>query len=296
MLDWSAIPSLAALRAFEAAARMRSFSRAAEALNVTHAAIAHHVRALESELGRSLVTRQGRGIAVTAEGQALADTLREGFETIGAGVARLRDEAAARPLTLSVTPAFATNWLMPRIGDFWSRHPDIPLNIAPAIDLIDLRRDQIDVAVRYGTGPWPPYDAKMLTDGEFWVVARPDLIAGRKADCVGDVVDLPWLVDRNLREWQALLAGEGVDIAELSITTLNMNGLVLSGLREGLGVGLQSRPLVEREVREGALARICILRQAGLGYHVLTDPKRPSPKVRTLVRWLMDQARPQEGA
>ncbi|KIT15600.1 LysR family transcriptional regulator [Jannaschia aquimarina] len=291
MIDWLHMPSLAALRAFEAAAREGSFTRAAAALNVTHAAIAQHVRGLEAELGRTLVVRDGRGIAATEDGKVLAEALTQGFETIGAGIARLRADDAARPLTISVTPAFATNWLMPRVGDFWARHPEIQINISPAIELTDLRRDGIDVAVRYGRGPWPPYDAKLLTDGEFWIVARPDLLDGLQAECVEDVAGLPWLVDRNLREWKALLSEVRVDIDDLKVTSLNLNGLVLSALKEGLGVSLQARTLVERDVREGSLQRICVLRQEGLGYHVLTDPQRPSARTKTFVRWIMDQVR-----
>ena len=291
MIEWRTLPSLAALRAFEATARAGSLTGAAKALNVTHAAIAHHLRGLEGELGRGLVVREGRGIALTAEGRALADALSDGFGTIADGIARLRAEDEARPLSVSLTPAFATNWLMPRIGDFWSRHPGIALNIAPSLDLVDLGRDGVDVAIRFGVAPWPPYDARLLTDDAFWVVARPDLLEGREAGCLADVADLTWLVDRNLREWHDLLAAEGLDIANLTVTRLNMNGLVLSALKEGLGVSLQSRSLVARDVGEGRLTRVCTLRREGLGYHVVTDPRRPSERVRTFARWLTAQAR-----
>lgn len=190
-MDWRNIPSLSALRAFEAAARLRSFTKAADELNVTHAAIAQHVRALEAEFAEPLIQRQGRGVAATLHGQRLADQLTEGFMVISDGVADLRNVSENRPLNLTVTPAFASNWLMPRIGDFWNAHPEIQLNINPHMRLVDLRAEGFDIAIRYGEGVWPGLDAKLLTDGDFWVVATPGLLAGRTAECLADVVDLP---------------------------------------------------------------------------------------------------------
>ncbi|UWQ22291.1 LysR family transcriptional regulator [Jannaschia sp. W003] len=290
MTDWRDMPSLAALRAFEAAARRRSLSAAAAELNVTHAAVSHHVRALEADLGAALLRREGRGMAPTDEGAGLAAALGEGFETIREAVARLRDAEADRPLQLSVTPAFATNWLVPRIGDFWARHPEIDLNILPARQLVDLRRDGVDVAIRFGTGPWPPYAAEVLTDEAFWVVAHPRLVAGWRVEGVGDLMGEDWMMDRALRERTALLAAEGVEEGALRMRLFNSSAMVMSAVREGLGVTLQPCSLVAREVAEGGLVRLLSLESPGLGYHVVTDPRRPSPRTRTLVRWLRRQA------
>jgi len=178
-MDWRNIPSLSALRAFEAAARCQSFSQAARELNVTHAAIAQHVRALEAEFSESLIRRQGRGIATTPAGQALAEQLRAGFSVIAEGIQELRDQSPDRPLNIAVTPAFATNWLMPRIGEFWALHPDIALNINPSTKLVDLKGDGFDLAIRFGKGAWPGTSPEILTEGSFLVVAHPKLIGDR---------------------------------------------------------------------------------------------------------------------
>ena len=288
-MDWSDIPSLAALRAFEAAARHRSFTAAAGELNVTHAAIAHHVRRLEADLDETLITREGRGIAVTPTGRDLADALGTGFATIAEGVGRIRDSAETRPLMLSVTPSFAANWLMPRIGDFWARHPEIQINIAPSTELVDLRRDGIDMAIRYGDGSWPDLRVELLTDGDFWAVAHPKLLSGRVANCLGDVTDLPWVIETYLLERSAMIEAEGVDMDRLQIKLMNSNALALSAVQAGLGVSLQPKSLVERQVAEGTLVRICALDEGPLGYYALTVPDRTSPRLRILRRWLHGQ-------
>ena len=141
------LPSLSALRAFEAAARHQSLSAAARELNVTHAAIAQHVRQLEAELSEPLLYRAGRGVAPTEAGQQLARQLGEGFALIAEGVDTLRQQTAARPLAVSLTPSFAINWLMPRMGGFWQAHPDVMVSLTPNTALVDLRREGFDMAI-----------------------------------------------------------------------------------------------------------------------------------------------------
>ena len=210
-MDFWKLPSLSALRAFEAAARHQSYSKAAQELNVTHAAISQHVRKLEAEFAQTLVVREGRGIALTSMGQSLADSLQSGFAIVAEGVDRLRADTENRALNVSVTPAFAANWLMPRLGDFWSRHPKINININPSVAPVDLRKDGFDLAIRYGEGHWQGVEAELLTDGQFWIVAHPDLIKDRTIRCVEDVADLPWFLESHLLERRVLVDGAGVD-------------------------------------------------------------------------------------
>ena len=130
-IDWRLFPSLTALRAFEAAARLQSFSLAARELNVTHAAVAQQVRGLEDHLGRELLFRAGRGLALSPEGIRLAAALAEGFGAIAKGLAEVQ---AATPgaLRVTLTAAFAANWLMPRLGRFWKALRGIPSCCASA--------------------------------------------------------------------------------------------------------------------------------------------------------------------
>ena len=292
-MDWNRIPSLAALRAFEAAARHQSLSAAARELNVTHAAIAQHVRALEQEFGESLLVREGRGVAATDAGRHLAAGLAEGFAGIGEVVMELRQRGADRPVNISVTPAFAAGWLMPRIGDFWASHPEVQISINPSSDVVDLRRDGFDVAVRYGEGSWPGLDAELLARAEYLGLAHPDLIAGREANCLDDLLDLPWLLDSHVMERRRIIEREGVDLDKVKVTMLSTNELALSAAASGLGVTFQPRSLVERELRSGQLVAVCALREQGVGYHIVTVPGRVSPSLTTFLKWLRRQKQDQ---
>ncbi len=289
-MDWTRIPSLAALRAFEAAARCQSFTKAARELNVTHAAIAHHVRSLEAEFSESLIVRQGRGVAVTPTGLQLAEKLQSGFMIIADGVENLRSLSEGRPLNIAVTPAFAANWLMPRIGEFWAKHPEVSLNINPSTSLVDMRKGGFDLAIRYGSGDWPGVRSELLTDGDFWVVSHPELIKGRTVTCLPDVVDLPWVMESQMMERKGIIEREDIDFKQVNLTLLHTNGLVLSAVAAGLGITVQPKSLVERQIEAGELTRICKLNQQGLGYYMVVLPDRQPKKLRVFQNWLRSRA------
>ena len=197
-MDWRDIPSLSALRAFEAAARLGSFSAAARELNVTHAAIAQHVRALEAHFSVTLMAREGRAMCPTAEGRQLAQDLGEGFGTIAAGVRALIGSRRARPLQVTLTPSFAEAWLMPRIGQFWAQHPEVEVALIPSVSLIDLRRDGFDMAIRFGAADWPGLAVEPLVMSPFVVVAAPSLAQGRRLHEMGPLDGYRWFTSQVL--------------------------------------------------------------------------------------------------
>ncbi|MCL4135204.1 UNVERIFIED_CONTAM: hypothetical protein GTU68_020882 [Idotea baltica] len=285
-MDWTNIPSLSWLRAFEATARLGGFSAAADELNVTHAAIAQHVRALENYFAQTLVTRRGRGMAVTPIGRALADNLANGFAIIADGVETVHNENAQRPLNISITPAFAASWLMPRIGEFWAAHPEITVNLSPTTRLVDLARDSFDMGIRFGNGNWAGLDAEHLTSGNIVVVARADLVAGRNIKTLRDVCDLTWLFESHMLERKALVENEGIDLADCKVSMLNTSELVLAATRAGLGMSLQPQALVKHAIQSGELAQICALRDDGLGYYMVTRSGRETPALRIFQKWL----------
>lgn len=289
-MDWRHIPSLHALRAFEATSRLLSFSKAASELNVTHAAIAQHVRALEAEFGQSLVFRQGRGLALTDEGSAFAQTLRTGFMEIEAAVDALRTRSDLRPLNISITPAFAGQWLMPRIGGFWQKHPDVNLNVNPSVRLVDLVQERYDMAIRYGKGDWPGLDAQRLLHGDFCVVARPDLVAGRKVNCIEDVQDIPWLLEGSMMERKRLLESSGVDFTKVPVKIFNTNELVMSAVHAGLGMTLQTGALVRTQIADGTLVNVCDLAQDDLHYYIVTPKNRNHKDLAVFTKWLLEMA------
>lgn len=285
-MDWRSLPSLAALRAFEAAARHQNLSQAARELNVTHAAISQHVRKLEEELGEPLLLRQGRGMALTDAGRLLADSLGNGFATIADGVAQVRQRGQDRAVQISVTPAFASHWLMPRIGAFWADHPEVTININPSMDLVDLRRDGVDLAVRYGDGNWPEVEAELLTDGEFIVVAHPDLLRGRQVNSLSDLVDLPWVMESHMMERRRIVEEEGIDLDAVNLTTMQTSGLVMSAVTAGLGVSVQPKSLIEAQIKDGLVVPLHRFTQSDLGYYILTPPGAVPQNAAIFRNWL----------
>ena len=178
------LPPLAALRTFEAAARHQNFRRAGAELHITHGAISHQMKALERELGVALFHRRSRGVELTEPGRALAATVREALDRIARGVAELR----ARPhraLTVSVLPAFATHWLIPRLADFNRRHPDIDINVRAGQALADFATEDVDLAVRYGGGKWPGLTAVRLAHEDVFPVCSPRFNGGRLPKTLG---------------------------------------------------------------------------------------------------------------
>lgn len=285
-MDWRSLPSLATLRAFETAARHQNLSQAARELNVTHAAISQHVRRLEEELGEPLLLRQGRGMALTDAGRLLAENLGNGFATIADGIEQIRQRGQDRPVQISVTPAFASHWLMPRIGSFWSEHPEIKISINPSANLVDLRRDGVDLAVRYGDGNWPGVDTELLTDGEFVVVSHPDLVRGRQVNSLSDLVDLPWVMEDHMMERRRIVEEEGIDLNQVKLTTMQTSDLVSSAVAAGLGVSVQPRSLVEAQIEAGAVVSLYRISQSELGYYILTRPGAVTQNTETFRKWL----------
>jgi LysR family glycine cleavage system transcriptional activator len=284
-MDWRKIPSLSALRAFEAAARLESLSDAARALNVTHAAISQHVRSLEAELGVSLLVRAGRRMALTDEGAVLAASLNDGFGTIASGITELRDRAAGKPLTLSLTPAFAENWLMPRLGGFWAAHPEIKLSLQPSHELVDLERDRVDAAIRFGDGNWPGLKVQRVVDARFTVVATPELIA-RSA---GPMAAKPWLFSPGFNEAEVWARREKLIDDATPITRVDTSSLSLAAVRSGHGVSVQPIALVASDIKNGTLELLHKDSSERLGYDLVTRNGPMAPPLSAFVDWIRAQ-------
>ncbi len=207
------LPPMQALRAFEAAARMRSLTRAAESLHLTHGAISHQIKALEADFGVRLVERAGRGIRLTDEGERFASRVRIVLSDLADAVREVTERASPRQLRVSVMPSFAARWLLPRIGRFLAAHPDIDLDVGASAALADFRRDDIDAAIRYGGGNYPGAVAEHLMEDVYFPVCSPRLAGGRLPARPADLAHHTLLRSEN-EFWQPWFAAAGLDWPE----------------------------------------------------------------------------------
>ncbi|MBC8022424.1 MAG: LysR family transcriptional regulator, partial [Burkholderiales bacterium] len=169
------LPPLSALRPFEAAARLESFSRAAEELHLTHGAISRQVRALEQHVGCELFTRHGKRVALTPSGRAFADRVRAALHEITQAAEAAGTTRRENRLTVSVLPSFASRWLMPRLIRFMEAHPDIEVSVVATTALANFTTDDVDIAIRFGRGPYPPHVCEAFLEDEWFPVAGPKI-------------------------------------------------------------------------------------------------------------------------
>ncbi|MGL6211692.1 MAG: LysR family transcriptional regulator [Paracoccaceae bacterium] len=287
-IDWTRLPPLSALRAFEAVASAGSFSAAGRSLNVTHAAVAQQVRALEAHLGVALVVRDGRAMTLTAEGVQLAGSLTEGFGLIATGVEALRSDGGERPVRLTLTAVFAAQWLMPRLRDFWQRYPQIGLSLHPDARVVDLLRERMDVGIRYGNGNWPGVEARFLASARLVVAGAPSLVGKgltREAMAVAD-----WIIAPNWPEQDNYLRSLGLDPATLSRIDFPGEELAIAAARQGLGLVVESVALMESSVADGSLVLVHDSRDHLPAYFIVTPAGPQRRAVRQFLAWLSDAA------
>jgi LysR family transcriptional regulator, glycine cleavage system transcriptional activator len=287
--DWRSIPSLTALRAFTATAELRSFSQAARVLNVTHAAVAQQVRALEVHLGRPLVQREGRGVSLTADGEQLAEALGEGFAAFQRGLEVLRVGEADRPVRVTLTASFAAQWLMPRLKDFWRKFPDIGLSLHPDNRVVDLHRDRMDLGIRYGAGDWPGVDATYLTSASLVIAGAPSLIGDQTELTLEDMAQMDWILSQTWPEQDAYLRQLGLDPDALSRTDINNEELAIAAARQGLGLVVESVALIESDVTDGRLRIVHESHERLPAYFIVTLPGPKRAAARAFLKWLVSQ-------
>ncbi|WP_377386914.1 LysR family transcriptional regulator [Rhodobacter lacus] len=289
-IDWKRMPPLTALRAFAATAREGGFSAAARKLNVTHAAIAQQVRALEAELGVPLVWRDGKHLHLTPEGESFAQALGEGFATIQTAAEALRAHGAEKPLAVTVPPAFASEWLMPRLARFWKKHPDIALSLLPDPRLVELREVGANLGIRFGVGKWRGVVSEFLTAAPQVVVAAPELLGGRTKLSLREMSVLPWIREGDWPEQMQLLESIGLIPAALKFVDFPNEELALSAAREGIGLHLETEALIVEDLKLGWLVKIHELTEESLGYYIVRPPGPINPTARIFIDWLKTEA------
>jgi LysR family glycine cleavage system transcriptional activator len=254
--DLSTLPSLTALRAFEAAARHLSFTRAAAELCVTQTAISHQIKQLEAHLGVALFRREPRRLTLTPDGQAWAREMRDVFTRLFDAHRRLVARArSTRPvLAVSVIPSFAARWLVPRLGRFVAQHRDVDVHISADERLVDFAAEPFDLGIRYGRGRYPGLVVEKLADDSFVVVCAPSLRTRKRLASPGDLRRHVLLRDDEPGAWERWLAQAGVrDVDPARGSMLGDSAMLVAAAVEGQGVALARRSLVMDDVAGGRL-------------------------------------------
>jgi LysR family glycine cleavage system transcriptional activator len=285
----SGLPTLNSLRAFAVLAKTGSYSRAGASLNVSHAAVNQQVRALEANLGAALVMRDGRGIKLTEDGAVLARHVALGLASIRDGVEAVTGAGAARPVQVTMPPAFAVSWLMPRIMDFQHRHPGVTLMLNATAELLDLAPGGLDLAIRFGDGNWPGMNVAPFLHPDLVVVATRSFASGKAAKTPARLAELPWLQELGTEDVAKWMARHRVKPRRAVRITHMPGNLIMDAVRRGDGLTYTARCFVDEDIRAGRLVEFSSERDTG-AYYIVIRPGVPRPPVRKFITWLKRQA------
>lgn len=285
---------LSALRAFEAAARLGSFKAAATELAVTPTAVSHQIRALEAQTGLALFDRQVRKVALTEAGAQLFPVLRDGFDAFEATLARLTQQRTRIQVSISATNAFTVKWLVPRMSDFRSQHPGIDLQLQASDELADLRSTAVDIAIRYGRGPYPGLVTQPLFTDRFAPVANPRLGVTSPADLAHvPLIRFDWKqAHPENPTWERWFAvAQLPQPQQASQLRFSDEGHAIQAAVAGHGIALVSLALIADELEAGHLVQPFGPEIDGHTYHLAMYADRPSSApVQTVAAWLRAQA------
>ncbi|MGY2377970.1 LysR substrate-binding domain-containing protein [Pseudomonas sp. SDO524_S393] len=287
---------LTALRTFESASRLLSFKAAAEELSVTPTAVSHQIRSLETWLGVALFERLPRQVRLTEGGERLFRSVHGALLEVAQSVDTLRPQRSVGQLTVSTTPAFAALWLVPRLGRFYTAHPDISLRLDTRCEVVDLQQDaSVDLVIRYSLGDYPHLYGQCLFDESFAVYGSPEQVT-RAATHTPTLISVRWHnSDLYALGWQAWCekAGEPWLAHTSLLREYDEEHYALQAAIAGQGLVLASNILVSESVAAGLLLPYRPqVRVEGAGYSALCVPgrERHSP-VRAFFQWVQEEAR-----
>lgn len=288
-MKWSDLPSLNSLRAFSMVAETGSYSQAATHLNVTQAAVSQQVKSLEERLGVSLIVRDGRGIALTSDGISLARDLDLGFAAIRKGVASLMDEDSVRPVQITTSPAFAVEWLMPRISEFQQLHPDITLMLNPSVEVMDLKPGGIDLAIRYKDRRSLAKQVTPVLISDMVVIGAPSLLEGHAHDDPAALMELPWLQELGTNEVADWFERHEVTLDRPLMITQMPGNLIMHAVRRGDGISYTARAFFKDEIRSGEV--VVLSSDAAFGtYYIETSTGVMRPALKAFLTWLKSKS------
>lgn len=286
------LPPLNALRAFEASARHLSFTRAAEELFVTQAAISHQIKSLEEHLGIKLFMRKNRALLLSEEGQSYYLDIKDVFNSLHEATEKLLARGAKGAITVSLQPSFAIQWLVPRLSDFNELHPDIDVRIKAVDQPDNSLTEDVDIAIYYGRGRWPNIHAQQLHTEYLIPVCSPLLLTGKKP--LNDVDDLKQhilLHDTSRRDWKRW-------VKQVNVKGINVNhgpifshsSMVLQAAIHGQGIALANSFLAKPDIDAGRL--VCpfteVLVSKNAHYLVYREQQAELGKIEAFNQWMLD--------
>jgi len=289
------LPSLSALAAFEAVSRRLNVTRAAEELNVTPGAVSRQVRALEADLGRSLIRRHSTGVSLTAEGSAVASSLSDSFGRIAATLQQVRESGERAHVSILSTMATMQLWLMPRLGSFWMAHQDIVVEHVISERRLDAGRPDIDLRLRYGDGNWPGEQAMKIQDERVLAVASPAFLEASPIATLAELAGAPLMsvegADWPWMTWADFMRATGTPFRRLNLRRFNSYVIALQAARDGQGVALGWTSSVGPLIARGELRQVTTAEIADpFAIHVTWSDRRPlSPEAVVFRDWLLAQ-------
>lgn len=285
---------LTALRSFEAAGRLGSFTLAADELAVSQAAVSRQVKELEAELGKPLFERRHRAVRLTPSGHALLGVLSRSFDAMDASLSEIRGRRGGGLLEISAEPSFAAGWLVSHLDDFRTGHPEVDVAVDSDMRLIEFRTHEAEIAIRHGMDAkaWPRTEVDHLTDVDMVPVIAPSLLANSAPlETPADLLTHTLLHEETRSVWERWFTAAGVPDAPLGRAQIFAEGnLVLQAVLRGHGVALVDRFLAAEDIAAGRLVQPFDLSiRHGAYWLVARSFKRLSPEAQAFRLWLLSR-------
>jgi LysR family glycine cleavage system transcriptional activator len=284
------LPPLHTLRAFEAIGRLGSFTLAAQELDLTHSAISHQMRALETSLQAKLVDRSRRELSLTASGQQFLPVVRTVLQQLTEVSDAIRGPTGQR-LRVNVLPSFAARWLLPRLGGFLARRPDVDVEVSATQELVELRPSGMNLAIRHGDGKWQGVTSELLFEETLFPVASPAYLRAHRIETLGDLRTGLLLRD-DFQPWEPWLEHASIRSERCRFGAVYRDSaLALQAAEAGQGIALGRSWLVADAIKAGSLARIGPFSTPASAAYFLVYPKggRTAPAVRDFCSWIRNQ-------
>ncbi|MCV6605040.1 MAG: transcriptional regulator GcvA [Porticoccaceae bacterium] len=283
------LPSLNAIRVFDAAARLGSFTRAAKELSITQGAVSRQIALLEEQLGCTLFDRLGPKVTLNSCGQQYAEVVQESLQILRKGTARIRQGSDPGSILVSILPSFASYWLMARLPEFESQHPQISVRLAASHRNVDFsRQEDIDLAIRFGTGNWPGLYIKRITSDYLVPVCTPALAKSVKT--AADLKKLPLLIENErYDEWRRWFKQQGMRYQVRKQRSYDDTGIQIQAAIDGLGVMLAREAFVANYLKTGCLVKaVDSPMESNFQYFfVCPEVRLGDPNIRAFHDWLL---------